>query len=378
MRSLSIASLALLTVFALACTRSEAGQAAAPASSPPVVGSAPAPQAESGGSVVVDKRLTIAAPIVFGAVALFPVIDSEIPARPEGDFHLLPEALEARTFTVTEQDSSGSVPTLEVTNSGSKPVLLLAGDVVQGGKQDRIIVADTVVPAGTRDLDIAVNCVEHGRWQQGATGVAFGYGGRGEAGLKKVVQTGKSQSKTWAAVASLNARKGQAIEASEELSPSTGTYMASLKSAGVSARVEPATKALVDGLSARSEVVGVVLSVDGRLVSAEVFGHPSLFAKAREHLVRSFVLDALSEDATDDAEPPPAAMAATFLRDAMTGESVAEETTGATTRTEKKGSRSRGFDLKDTEGKLLHLNAYAETVEEREEAEAEPIQRRGR
>jgi len=287
------------------------------------------------------------------------------PERPKGDFQLLPEALEAKTLTVSEQDASGSVPTLKVTNKGSKPVLLVAGDVVQGGKQDRILVADVVVPAGADGLDIAVNCVEHGRWQQGDTGVRFGYGGRGEAGLKKVVQTAKNQSRTWDAVATLNARKGEATKAVGELSPSTGTYMASLRSDSVRKRVEPAVKELTEGLDGVQDVVGVVLSVGGEIVSAELFGHPNLFAKSREDLVRSFVLDAVSGDASEASPPPAVSVATGFLKDAMEGRSVSEEAAGAATKQEKEGRRSRGFELKDADGKMLHLNVYAESEEER-------------
>ncbi len=358
-------ALALLVAL-VGCAPSEAGQA--PARTAPPAASTAAPAEDSSPTATDDAggatRLTLGEPIRSGPVTLYPVVDREVPARPKGDFQLLPEALDAKTLTVSEQDSSGSVPTLRITNSGSKPVLLVAGDVVQGGKQDRILVADVVVPAGAKDQDIAVNCVEHGRWQQGDTGARFGYGGRGEAGLKKVVQTAKSQGKTWEAVAALNASKGRVVEASAELSPATGTYMASLRSERVQAQMEPAVAELTQGLDGVKDVVGVVLSVGGEIVSAELFGHPTLFARSREDLVRSFVLDAVSADAAPAAAPP-AAEASSFLRDAMAGRAVSEEAAGAATKTEKEGRKSRGFELKDADGKLLHLNVYAESEEER-------------
>jgi hypothetical protein len=362
----------LACLLLLGCGRTQAGQAPAVGTAPAAIEASASPHVgDASGGADVDTRFTIGEPVRFGAVALFPIVDRQVPDRPKGDFHLLPEALEAKTFTVSEQTSGGSVPSLKVTNSGTKPVLLVAGDVVQGGKQDRIIVADVVVPVGADGFDIEVNCVEHGRWQQGVTGVAFGYGGRGEAALKKVVQTGKSQSKTWKAVAALNAGKARATHAAAELSPSTGTYMASLRSDKVNEWVEPAVTALVAGLKTRKEVVGVVLAVDGELVSAEMFGHPSLFAKSRDDLVRSFVLDAVSRDAKEDAKPPAVALAASFLRDAMTGERVTEEPAGAAVKAEREGERSRGFELTDKDGTLIHLNVYAETAEERAEQDLE-------
>ena len=77
------------------------------------------------------------------------------------------------------------MPQLTVVNTGQKPVLLAVGDVVEGGRQDRVIVSDAVIPPTNRPVTVAVNCVEQGRWTQGAEGVAFSYGGRGESGLKK-------------------------------------------------------------------------------------------------------------------------------------------------------------------------------------------------
>jgi hypothetical protein len=41
---------------------------------------------------------------------------------------------------------------------------LLAGEIVTGGKQDRIIGKDRLVPAESDPVDLSVFCVEPGRW----------------------------------------------------------------------------------------------------------------------------------------------------------------------------------------------------------------------
>ncbi len=53
-------------------------------------------------------------------------------------------------------------------NRGSKPLLLLAGELVSGGKQDRIIAKDRIVEPGGAPLPLDVFCVEAGRWSAGA------------------------------------------------------------------------------------------------------------------------------------------------------------------------------------------------------------------
>ena len=57
-----------------------------------------------------------------------------------------------------------SVNQLVLINRSSRPLLLLAGELVSGGKQDRVIGKDRIVPAGGPPLPLDVFCVEHGRW----------------------------------------------------------------------------------------------------------------------------------------------------------------------------------------------------------------------
>lgn len=127
-------------------------------------------------------------------------------------------------------DAGGSVPTLKLVNRGKAPVLASAGDVVLGGKQDRIL-TETVVVAAGQEVEVAVNCVEAGRWHA-AEGETFAYGGKAELELRGTVRTRKSQTATWEKVAEVNARKAAVLpeDTRAQLAPSTGTYRASLTS----------------------------------------------------------------------------------------------------------------------------------------------------
>jgi len=118
----------------------------------------------------------------------------------------LKEALNLGAVTIHEH-GEGSVPELTVINQGKKAVLLAVGDVIQGGKQDRVIISDALIPPTPTPVTIQVNCVEAGRWSDGAQGIAFQYGGRGESGLKKVLELKNDQNSTWAKVAELNSNK---------------------------------------------------------------------------------------------------------------------------------------------------------------------------
>ena len=58
---------------------------------------------------------------------------------------------------------------LVLVNNSKHPLILLAGEVVTGGKQDRVVGKDRIVPAESDPVDLSVFCVEHGRWIESST-----------------------------------------------------------------------------------------------------------------------------------------------------------------------------------------------------------------
>src|SRR6202521_2386603 len=120
-------------------------------------------------------------PITYENISIFPVISSV--SRDTSAFVTLDEGLSSGDVVVREQGSDGmarsrgiplpqyntsaSVNQLILINRGKRPVLLLAGELVSGGKQDRIIAKDRIVAPGAEPLPLDVFCVEHGRWSSG-------------------------------------------------------------------------------------------------------------------------------------------------------------------------------------------------------------------
>jgi hypothetical protein len=73
------------------------------------------------------------------------------------------------------------VNALVLVNSSKQPLLLLAGEIATGGKQDRAIAKGRIVPAGSEPIDLSVFCIEPGRWTEssalfGAAARMPGYG----------------------------------------------------------------------------------------------------------------------------------------------------------------------------------------------------------
>src|SRR4029079_8804388 len=57
----------------------------------------------------------------------------------------------------------GEVNRLVIDNKGDKAIFVLAGTLVKGGKQDRQIAQDFIIPPG-KTVPVDAFCVEHGRW----------------------------------------------------------------------------------------------------------------------------------------------------------------------------------------------------------------------
>ncbi len=198
------------------------------------------------------------------------------------------EAGKRELIIVTElngNNSSAQVNSVHVSSTAKVPVFLMAGEVILGGKQDRIISQDTVVEPGATKLSVAVFCVEHGRW----TGETANFHASGTISHSKL--RGKSvfeedQSAVWAEVAETN-KKMQATT-------STDTYRQSLKVSEAS--LKPYWEALLPTLEKDGKAVGIAVAIGDEVVSVDAFATPKLFSRARDKLVKASALEAATAE----------------------------------------------------------------------------------
>jgi hypothetical protein len=207
---------------------------------------------------------------------------------------------------------------LVLVNDSVKPLLLLAGEVVSGGKQNRIIGADVVVPPKSEPMPLTVFCVEHGRWSSGGSG--FGSAKAiAHPQIRMEAQANKSQQGVWNSVA--RAAGAMAAESS------TQDYTHVLASPQAQSRVEATAKSiendyereLREQMRGRS-AVGVVVAINGELVWSDVFPNAELFRKYWPKLLRSYIMEAESRGSGDElpwgrklAGVPSTKQAETFL-----------------------------------------------------------------
>jgi hypothetical protein len=307
----------------------------------------------------------VLAPIESGNFLLFPVVRADGKSLGQTPFITLDEGLRSGEVEVTEagraqglvRPRSGTqfpaspyrgdqVNTLVLVNHSRRPLLLLAGEVVTGGKQDRIVAKDRIVPVDADPIDLTVFCIEPGRWTESSS--VFGASAKSAAGsfmvqpaVRQRAMVDQDQQQVWnsvhGAIAQMEAAAappapGFAAEGFGRGGPlplGTTSYAKVMDNPAVSKKVDEAAAQMT---SAREQVlarlreeraVGVVVAVRGELVWADLFVDTDLLARYWTKLVRSYAAESLTE--AEDHAAPTVAEAQRFLEAPATGK---EETEG--------------------------------------------------
>jgi len=271
-------------------------------------------------------------PVTYENLSVFPVVSSG--SHDTSEFLTLDEGLASGAVQVREQGSEGmvrnrdgrdgvrrptyaqgaSVNQLVLINRSKRPLLLLAGELVSGGKQDRIIGKDRIVPVGAEPLPLDVFCVEHGRWSAGAN--------FNEAktivhpSVREQATVERDQTKVWGAV-----RSGTTAQANVEVA-GAAPPPAALAAPTISRTIEKdaptesyakiyesrtvrnSADNYVEEIQRRfaretaglkgEQVVGVIVAYGGEVAWSDIFASHELFQEYWSKLLRSYVVEALA------------------------------------------------------------------------------------
>lgn len=182
----------------------------------------------------------------------------------------------AEALQIGEADGGPSVPQLVASNTGDKPVLVLDGQLFEGGWQHRMATRSTLVAAGTRAL-LEVACVEQHRW--GGDRAQVTRGRRATTFVRQGFDEAGQQSEVWARVQRYGGASATGSLA-ERLSAPDDQASWMLK------RVRP-----LPGQT------GVLVGIGGQPLALEAFDHPQTLHEQFEAIVRAACLDALGRPA---------------------------------------------------------------------------------
>lgn len=283
--------------------------------------SPPAPQPKPEG----DWR--ILDPVTYENISVFPVVASY--GQDTSAFLTLEEGLATGEVVVRErgseemvrgrdgrpvyipQPTGASVNQLVLINRSKRPLLLLAGELVSGGKQDRVIGKDRIVPVGAPPLPLDVFCVEHGRWtgsSQFAAALTIVH-----PSVREKAAVDQKQTEVWDAVRSGSKAKAPAaaVAAPPQISAErletaiagnahTEAYEKIYQSSAVGvsiddfvAEIQRRFASATSGLKGE-RAVGVVIAYGGEIAWSDIFASGELFDHYWHKLLRSYAVEALA------------------------------------------------------------------------------------
>ena len=218
-------------------------------------------------------------------------------------FLTLQEALAQKKVKVYE---TKDVNELSIQNLSNQDIYVQAGDIVRGGDQDRMISVDFIVPPRSGRMPIAAYCVESGRWNKRGNEVNASFSSSENLAtneLKLAAKSDKSQQAVWANVVKVQAGLSENVGGSVNSTVSASSMELSMEDSKVKTTSAAYTNALSGLLSKRSDVIGYVLAINGKVDSADVYASHALFAKLWPKLLKSSVVEAIAE--LNDAEHKP-------------------------------------------------------------------------
>ncbi|HWN99711.1 MAG TPA: DUF6569 family protein [Blastocatellia bacterium] len=330
----------------------------------------------------------VGAPIAFEKLTIFPVISDQPVSSTE--FITLDQGLLSGKVIITELGANGrsrrinrrqlsetpEVNRLALTNKSGKSLVLIAGEMLLGGQQDRIVGHDCIIEASNTPVPFDVFCVEHGRWsgegafgQQGGAAVASGAGSGSGSGsragladsdrrtgvvapmalpkIREKAQAQKSQGDVWTAVA-------ETVTVNRAVS-STGDLKSVYQNKRVNSRLDDYDRAFKSKLSAAS-VVGVIAAVGGKIVSADVFASHALFQAYWPKMLKSYALESVSTIDASKQQVNRIDAEAFLARSQGTGDS--EGKAGVYRLAENQSGSDASFELQYTKtgSTLVHFN----------------------
>jgi hypothetical protein len=394
----------------------------------------PSAQAQSG-----DKP-RVTGPAVHDNLAVYFVHGTSAP----GPVPLtLSEAVAAGKVTVHE---TGNVSQLAIENIGGEPVFVQAGDIVKGGRQDRVLTVSFLVPPNSGRMSIGAYCVERGRWtargiedakrfasaekavpsraaklailepalrqvSAGATPTASGAGSTAAAppqleqqrtsaarqpaaGNMPEIRSGEARSAAHndAQVQARSARIRQSTldrsaspspqsevwalvdSAQRKLSANVGANVAATRSATSlqlaleNERLAALRKAYIDKLApagaASPDIVGYMISINGKIVSGDVYPSNGLFRKMWPKQIEAGATEAIAEKPAAAnvaaAAAPPIAQVQAFLAQAENGNATLSKLDGSRFVREARNTDSALFlETRRAAGGFIHRSYLA-------------------
>ena len=273
----------------------------------------------------------------------------------------LQEAMEQKILTVYE---TSDVNELLVQNKSAKyEVFIQSGDIVKGGKQDRVLSVDIIIPARSGKISIEAFCVESGRWKpRGGENVGqFSTSNERIVSkeLKLAANKARSQSEVWKEVEKTQGKLSDNVGRSVNAAASRTSLQLSLENREVTANTDEFVRKLSGIVNGKTDVIGYAFVINGKINSADVYASNFLFKKLWLKLLKATAVEAVSEmNEARTARAVKVVDIKAFLDGADTGKSEERRVTDRVKAVTREDDEAIVFESRDSKTKVTLHKSY--------------------
>lgn len=322
-------------------------------------------------------------------------------ARATRDLITLQEAMEMKVFIVHETED---VNELVVENiSPDHDVFIQAGDIVKGGKQDRVLAISVIIPRNSGKVSIEAFCVESDRWESrgdeneevfssseerivsrelkiatygdpsgsisgsgsgrgsgsasgSGSGGGIGYGSGDGASAGSAPALG-SQTQVWNQVAVTQTNLSANVTVDVTANASASSLQLSLENKKLKKATEDFVKQFADLTKGKSDVIGYAFAINGKINSADIYLSNHLFVKLWPKMLKAAVTEAISLAKKPKARTAPTAAAVqNFLASADRGIKKERQTVAKSKVITRASKNEAVYEARDKADLVVHRN----------------------
>jgi hypothetical protein len=240
-------------------------------------------------------EVTVGDRIEVGGLGVYPLIGVSTDTRP----HLTgPEAFAAGMIEVSELDPP-EVPSLAVTNLAGDPILLVEGEMLLGGDQNRTMNVTVLCPPEAR-IVVPVSCVEAGRWGARRSVLASNRHAPASMRAAKIATLGPRTDDR----ANRRSDQGLIWEEVERQSRNHAVHSRTSALEDVAEELDVRMAGRLAELATQPGQIGVVCTYGSQVLGLDLFDRPSTLGQYLRAIVAGYALDAPLTSTSFDAIGP--------------------------------------------------------------------------
>lgn len=176
-----------------------------------------------------------------------------------------------------------NINVLLIKNNSNKPLVLRAGELLIGGRQDRIIARDTVLLPGKKEYQIPVFCIEETRWSSKEK--KFKYAGAAGSDIQNFIDTSYNQIKLWEEIRKVLKTNNQT---------NSSSYASFIEQKTNKDSTDIYVQFFLKAFEKKdSSLVGIIVSTRNRVLGADVFINSPLFYQMLPVLLTKYSTDVM-------------------------------------------------------------------------------------